>query len=521
MSNRLLIAVIALLVLVYVFLRKRDKDKRLVSLNYWYAVLLFSFYPLVFSPIQGYQAMGTFKARIWAVMTLSLVFYELVFLIASRLNLSFLSDIKSSPIDIAMLVYVFTATISFFMAGDKKVALVGLDGWYTGLLFQYGIVAVYFSISRFGKLDKRLVYVILISAMVVFLIGIMHRFQVDPIGIYRKLMEEDYIRFLSTIGQATWYSAYLCLVFPIGLHLFLFRGPGRDGYLSGVFLAISAATLVTQNSDTAYGAIFVIMICYLVFVVTKSLDDQRAIVRLGLAILIMSASVLIVGMLERAFSDMFVRLDDLSISMAQGIIPVMGIMVGAAVISLGKARPIVKRAVATAFVVIFVLAGIGIVTFTSFDVYFISGRDWGNGRGLIWMRTLQMFGDQPLISKLFGIGPGMFYEKISAYTELILANAHNEWLTSIVEFGIIGGLSYLSIFVMAIAVAIRRLCCLQSEEVSENSQEIAYLEYIVIASTIAYLVHGFFNYQQCISTPMFFVLLGLYSAVSRTKDHNL
>ena len=515
MSIRIVAAVAALMVLIHVFLKRKDSRNRIYALKYGYMSLLFSFYPLVFFPIQGYQNMGTFKARIWAVMTIALIAYEVVTVVVSWIRCpgvaksSFpgvIADIIKSPLDAVMLLYALSVTVSFVMAKDKLAALTGAYGWFTGLLFQYGIVAIYFSVSRFGRLDKRLINVILISAMIVFVIGIFHRFAVDPIGIYRLLGKEDYVRFLSTIGQATWYSSYLCVVFPLGLHVFLLATETGDKGLSGAFLVISAMTLVTQNSDTAYGAFFVVILCCLIFSVFGGVDDGGMLTRLGVAMVIMSAGIAVVGVLERAFADRFVQIDDLSMRIAQGMTPFFGIAAGCLIILFSRLRISVKRILVVALGLVLGALGAVLVWRNAFDAYFSLGRDWGNGRGLIWLRTMQMFSDQPFINKFFGIGPGMFYDRISSYTELILANAHNEWLTAVVEFGIVGGLIYLGIFVAAIVGTCRKAKCAGDAVVGVGLEN---YDYLVIAMTLAYIVHGFFNYQQCISTPMYFVLLAI------------
>ena len=514
---RIVVAVMAFLFLTIVFLRKIEDNRKLGVLNNAYLVLLFSLYPVVYSPIQGYGSMGTFKARIWTVMTAALLIYEIVFIFYARNRTTGLNDLFiNSSTDIVMLLYLIAATVSIFMADDKGTALIGAEGWFTGLLFQYGIVAVYFSISRFANGRAGDVYlrwffrIIMIAGAIVFTIGVLHRFLIDPLGIYRFLMEEDYPRFLSTIGQATWYSSYLCLVFPIGLHCFIFSELRLDKFISGVFVALSAATLVTQNSDTAYAAFFGIMVCYIVFLFVIAKESRDAAARFGMAAIIMSAAVLLVGIFERIFANRFVAIDELSIRIAQGLVPVLGLAVGGLIIAMSGVSVHIKRALAIVFGILFVVLGIIVVSKSASDVYFSVGRDWGNGRGLIWMRTIQMYVDLPLYNKLFGIGPGMFDVKISNYTELVLANAHNEWLTAFVEYGIIGGILYLAIFVVVVVEMIRNIR-LNKADVGVDLR----FEYIVIAATVAYLIHGIFNYQQCISTPMVFTLIGAYSSYKR------
>ena len=163
-------------------------------------------------------------------------------------------------------------------------------------------------------------------------------------------------------------------------------------------------------------------------------------------------------------------------------------------------------------VVAVTVVGISFAQKSAGDLYFSWGRDWGNGRGLIWTRTIQMYTDLPLINKLFGVGPGHFYGSIIGYTELVLANAHNEWLTMLVESGIVGGISYLAVFIVAVFMMLRNNSRTDGEMTESGKSDgciIRHLEYAIVVTVLAYIVHGMFNYQQCISTPMMFALLGI------------
>lgn len=514
----------------------KDSRDNLKKAAYCYVALLFSFYPLIFSPIQGYYAMGNFKFRAWAVMTAVLVGYLLVCAVktGSVNSVAKLFVGKSgSRLYAVSGVFLILATISFILTPYKLVALVGMPGWFTGLLFQYGLILVLFIVGAYVRMDRWLMWVIMGSAMVVFALGILHRFYIDPIGIMRSLSPEEYVRFLSTIGQATWYSSYLCVVFPVGLYGFVTEaGPSiAERIGAGVFLALSAGTLVTQNSDSAYLGIGVAVLAFLIWAVCKG---RKYLMRMGVAIVIMAAAVALMGVVERlagagvssSLDDTarwlsMVPIDELSLRIAQGILPVLGICFGVVIVLLTWNEKVYVRAgrsLVVAGMVAFV-AGAGyalvrVIAGAAKDVYFVAGRDWGNGRGLIWLRTMEMFRDLPVVNKLFGVGPGCFNEYISGYTDLVLGNAHNEWLTMMVEVGIVGGVAYLGVFVAAVVMAIRMIRC-ESRYVlgacgeSETRAGSVHVGIIVLAAVLAYMVHNFFNYQQCIAAPMIMAIIGM------------
>lgn len=55
------------------------------------------------------------------------------------------------------------------------------------------------------------------------LLGILHRFSIDPLGMYQGLDESWQLLFLSTIGQASWYSGYVCVALTAGAAVFLLQ----------------------------------------------------------------------------------------------------------------------------------------------------------------------------------------------------------------------------------------------------------------------------------------------------------
>ena len=73
---------------------------------------------------------------------------------------------------------------------------------------------------------------------------------------------------------------------------------------------------------------------------------------------------------------------------------------------------------------------------------------------------MKAFSKEGIVRWIFGVGPdafGVWYEKAGItisgdgeFAGAIYTNAHNEWITALVNTGFIGVLSYLAIFVMAV-----------------------------------------------------------------------
>ena len=137
---------------------------------------------------------------------------------------------------------------------------------------------------------------------------------------------------------------------------------------------------------------------------------------------------------------------------------------------------------------------------------------WGNRWGFSWRATWQMFKEMNIGDKLFGVGPECYpYYAYSRYKDvldtmfegLVLSNAHNEWYNAMINYGVIGGISYSYIFIMLIKYFYAKL-----------SNDI-----ICVGGTlrvVSYIGHNFFCYQQVLCTPILFCIVGLVAYMEGT-----
>lgn len=128
------------------------------------------------------------------------------------------------------------------------------------------------------------------------------------------------------------------------------------------------------------------------------------------------------------------------------------------------------------------------------------------------MLTLQGFGQNEILQKLFGVGPDCFAEYMySAFATgdlpalggrwagTIFANAHNEWLNHLLNLGLAGTVCYLGIFVSGL----RR-----------------YRKFLPgILALVLYGTVSLTGFQQVLSTPLFFMTLGIAESFARASDN--
>lgn len=82
--------------------------------------------------------------------------------------------------------------------------------------------------------------------------------------------------------------------------------------------------------------------------------------------------------------------------------------------------------------------------------------EWANYRGAIWTDGVLVYRSMNPLYKLIGIGPDCFAEYLYTVPELAdrvyaqfgdsrLTNAHNEWLTTLINQGVLGLVCYVGI----------------------------------------------------------------------------
>ena len=437
---------------------------------------------------------------------------------------------KDSFLNIAVLSYGFLVLLSYFLSDYKYYALYGADGWKMGLVSQLMFVAIYFLLSGSGQRYLSLIVVHLISSGFTFLFGILHRFQIDPLGMYEGLDLMQMTEFLSTIGQATWYSSYICTVFPIGIMCFYIAKKKIWKMACVCYGILTFSVLVTQNSDSAFVALAGVLVLLALYS-SKSKENWLIFLKIMIT---MWGSFVGIGILQRLCAERAIPLSSLSTFFSQGIVSVLflgiSILLYMAYRKLGRdredhvmrlTRKAVKAisigaAVITILLIVFIFLntkgyleqwlGISIRhNYLLFDEY------WGNNRGLSWKIAWEEYWNLPLYQKLFGVGPDAFSEHLYHIPEiqqtlqhkwgsLRLTNAHNEYLNSLICYGMVGLLSWLIVLMGGIFYFYKKSC-----EKAEFYPMILGFSLCIMS----YFCHNIFCYQQVCCTPFLFIVLGI------------
>ena len=496
--------------------------------------------------------------------------------ILQKRNLFFDFLEELSTVDYLVLVYGICVCLSYAFSNYKEYAWKGAVGWEMGLCSQLIFIAIYFILSgkrewlasispkgfqkEYGYLAKIILGIHLLVSALVFLFGILHRFDIDPLGMYVGLDLHQKIEFLSTIGQATWFSSYVCTTFAIGVALFYISEKIWIRVVSGVYTVLSFGILVTQNSDSAFIAIAGILLLLGYF----SLSKIETWIRFLQIVSLMWGTFAGIGMLQRVFVDWAIPLDTLSVFFSQSMFTWGMLLLSLLMyffyekynkedvkkekkekLSYRKKKDFVDKderckrimqitkKIYQGMLIVLVVGFLVTIIFIYLNTkgyllnwfgyqnihpYLFFDYHWGSNRGSTWMITWQAFLQMPFYQKLFGVGPDSLSEYLysvpdisdllrSLWGNMRLTNAHNEYLNSLMCYGMVGLASWCGVLFGGITYFYKKA--------KENPFMIGFALCIM-----SYACHNIFCYQQVCCTPFLFILLGIGESLTKSENFN-
>lgn len=426
--------------------------------------------------------------------------------------------------------YFIVVMLSYLCSAYKADALWGADGWYMGVVTQMSFILLYFMVSRFLPCNRKQLAVWLTAAGGVFLLGILNRYSVYPVE-----MEGQTETFISTLGNINWFCGYWSIMASMGITLYWSSEHRLARAAAGIFSMAAILAGITQGSSSAYLVFLTVFGVLLIF----SVQSNRRIYRYLELCMIFAVSCQI-GRIMRympRFSYNYgnniyptgSRMTDLLLNGNAALWLLMG-----AVLCYGLLRVLEKRcgfrtencrngSRIFAAVIVFII-GIGCIVLVMHSGMLHTEKttetleaeegggepfnhDWGNGRGAALNSGLKAFESMDAVHKLVGIGPDCFAMYVYEIPELVeqlaeqfggqrLTNAHNEWLTILVNTGVLGLFCYAGMFM----VSIIRYAVKAKEQP---------LLYVFLVSLLAYTVHNMVSFQQILSTPYVFIVLGI------------
>lgn len=418
-----------------------------------------------------------------------------------------------SLMDIAMLFCVGAVLLSFFFSPYRQTAWTGYQDWYMGALSQLLFVGIYFLVSRGYQKASYPIYLGEATLLTVTVIGLLQRLNFDPLGLHRPFLPNDWEKshMLSTIGNINWLCGYYSVLIAFPVVGFLYGKRKWKTTLLYIVSVLSLLLLGVQGSDSGF---LVIAIClgvgFLAGLKKPEFFRRSLLLAGGFAL---SNAVMALLVMLRGSSTIPLDGHVGKLLAWKGWLPVSAILF-LLYFLMKRIGSVAGKRIAKGFVLLLAMAAL------AGTVYFVTQMSagpeasWGNGRGALWKLALAGFAQADFGQKLVGVGPDGFAEyiyRVFPAKELIgatehwegavFANAHNEWLNHLVNMGILGVTGYLAIFL----VSMKRYRGM-------------------LLGVIAVLCYGavsFVSFQQVMSTPYLFAILGLCEGMVRNHEEEI
>ena len=516
-------------------MKKREKDEKnteiVSTLVYAYLCILFAGLPLYMQ--NKLVLIGNAKYLFFRNTTLTLGAFIVLAALWQRIcgrgnrKTGYFSD-SWMKTDAFLLLYLLSSIVAYAISPCREMAFLGYPGWYMGLLTQTLLVGIYFAVSRYYDGSKSIWWIAGITAGIVTLIGLLNRLDIDVLGTFQGMENGEWNRtqLLSTIGNNNWYAGYISVTAGISLAA-AFMGERYIRVLGMLGSFLFFASAITSNSTTA-----ILAACGLsLLLLLLSLRQRSRLLRALEILMLLPLSVFMVRIFLWLHLTGLVLAGDAEKALFFTPVWYGAFAVEAVLYLLLRWREGQKRSdvlengrifriaawVAAAAVLSALILGCLLVVGNLFNSEKLS--EIANGRLALWKVTLLTYGKEGLLYKVFGMGPDSFYYALYQWgsdamewinrgllDNNVYSNAHNEWLTFLIQQGILGVIAYGGIF----ATAMTNL----RKSVGSDPKALA-----VFLGLTGYLICSLFTFQHVLSTPFAFALLGMARGVF--LQHNI
>lgn len=412
---------------------------------------------------------------------------------------------KKPDLDLIFLgILTISVILSTIFALDRSEAFYGLTERRIGALAMFACVLCYLGLRKYGRMNKYVIYSILIGSSLLYLCGILMACDINVLHLKDNLANPEI--HLTPIGNADFNATYLCLMLGPVAVLYLSckdrlwkRVYGGVCYLAFLFLFFIKA-------QSALIGVCMTLACLFYFALEQKEWTKRYLELLTLLV----GALATIRVLLALFPNKIYPFDAFSlILLSPGMILAECAVLAALWIIWAKFGDTVWERVLSCRKKL-LYAFIGLASVCALAALFTLSDASFNHRGFIWIRTLRELSKAPLANILFGHGLNCFYQFISpAYHDemmqiygAVYVDPHNEFLQVLITMGILGVIGYFGLIITVFIRAAR-----------SSRDQVFQITAIVVFAT--YLLQGIVNIATIYCLPLFFALLGLASGEQR------
>lgn len=442
------------------------------------------------------------KATVFWLLSGALLLAALLWLCFGRKGREPLAPL-SAP-DWLFAAFALTHILSSVFFRPVSAAFLASDNRFQGILSFALYLPVFLMLRRFGRFSRPVRFALLLGFSVAALLGVLDIFGGDLLGLRAISPQEELIRFLSTIGNISFYGAACVLFLPIASYWALCAKDLRAALPCALCAVLAlCGGMAARTEGFVLGA--------LVFFAVLPLFCRDALVlrRVPLLWALAAAAALLFCLVMNRFS--LYRPSDLTrLLCSPALLVPLCLLAAAAFVLLRRADerrvPLLRKI----FIVLFWSLFAALLVFlilantllreklpASLASVAVFSPSWGSDRGAEWASFWKMFLAAPLPQKLIGSGAGSLasWDRVHRlFPDAVTDSAHNEYLHYLLTGGVVGLGAYLSLLVLAFRRALR--------EPSRGRTAVA-------LGCVAYAAQAAVNIAQPFTTPLFLALLAL------------
>ena len=456
-------------------------------------------------------------ATTYIVLNLLTILYFLLF---KKVN--YFKKHKVGLIEWLVIAFLFINILSCFTSPffNKYNLFIGV-GRGEGLITMTLYSLTFLCVALFAKFKKRYITYFTISSLFVSFIALLQYIGFNPFNMFQNGIGTHNVSFMTTIGNVDFISALYCIFLPISFSALIFLKDNQKWEKILHLLAIFMGFFVIGVIDVQSGKVALLATLIILFPFIIANNKRLSKFLIAIATILMSYCFNVI--LNPIYHY---DIHKLTLNFQFNYIVILFLIVCSILLYLSHILNKVKydwsknkNLIKYFYLGIFScgIIAVLILYFGNFQSGILSeihmllhgnfNDDIGTYRIFLWKRTLKLIPEYPLI----GSGPDTFAIRFMAkYTNDIAAigpltindTAANVYLTMIINIGIIGLFTYLAFIFSLLREGIKKI----------NNYSL-----VLLIGIICYLIQDFFNLSLVIVTPIFWLLMALHRASTRSS----
>lgn len=249
----------------------------------FYAIFIMAFIPLFITP---WRTDIFNDYRIIAVVVVSAIVFIITFYYRKQYEIKLLDKL--------LFIYAAILILSTIFSKEMNLSLFGLVRCREGIFSLLAYLIIFTIFYKNFHFSKKSLNVILISASIIAIYGILQYFKIDPI--LNIANNEFRGSVTSTIGQRNFVGTYCTLFIPIFLGLFIHSGKKRYFIVTALMLGLMFAS----TTRSAWIAFIFYSVIFSIYCLININSNKKFIIRL---VLVFIAAILIFNFMNHDFKN--------------------------------------------------------------------------------------------------------------------------------------------------------------------------------------------------------------------------